>query len=203
MDLPWFKQFPGDFNIQTDHLSPAQVGAFVRLRHAIWARPTCSVPSDLGTLRRITRLPTRDFQKLIAPVLDLCTLLDNGELTIPELRDQFAYAQAKRAKCVAAGKLGGERKASLLSSSTTPLPMPSLRRIPSKNNRSILANANPNALADADIYQNQNLKIGGLSAPDFPDGSVGSRMQPTCHGLNEALSRLGGFVKGSTDDGRE
>jgi hypothetical protein len=137
----------------------------------------------MGTLRRITRLPTRNFSNVIAPVLEVCTLLDNGEITVPELREQFANALAKRAKCSAAGKLGGERKASSLGSSWTKLRMHSSGQIANKNKNGTVANATPKALASGHIYQDPESKKGGGSPSVLLPGAVSEPMR-------QALDRL-------------
>ena len=195
MDLPWFREYPGDFTVQTSHLSTTQVGALTKLRHAMWVRPHRSVPSDHATLRRITGLPTRNFLKVIAPVLELCTLTDRGEWTVPELQAQFAHALIKRTQCVDAGRTGGT-KAALNRTLKRQRGIPSSRQILNKNKESDLANATPFARANADIYQNQNLKSAN---PDLFDSSVGSPMKDTSESLCGALARLGEHVRSAAN----
>ena len=53
-DFPYFPFYPGDFVIDTQHLSTAEVGAYMKLLCAAWMQDDCSLPSDDRMLQRIT-----------------------------------------------------------------------------------------------------------------------------------------------------
>lgn len=64
--LPWFKFFTADFRDKTDHLSNAEVGAYIRLMISYWG--SSGLPNDERKLKRIAQIQSAEDG-------DLCSIL--------------------------------------------------------------------------------------------------------------------------------
>jgi uncharacterized protein YdaU (DUF1376 family) len=61
--LPVLPLYTDAFVADTQHLNPAEIGAYLLLLMAAWRTPTCSLPNDDKMLQRITRMDGRVWKK--------------------------------------------------------------------------------------------------------------------------------------------
>lgn len=70
-NLPYFMLYTKDFISATSHMSPAEVGAYLRLLCAAWvAEPCATVPDDDEKLRRTAGADKEEWAQIKANVLE-------------------------------------------------------------------------------------------------------------------------------------
>lgn len=66
---PWMKFWPADFMMETQHLTPAEVGHHVRLLCLAWRRANCAIPHDRRWIQRRLGVSDDEYEREVAPVL--------------------------------------------------------------------------------------------------------------------------------------
>lgn len=74
--LPWFKLWTGNFKSKTDHLSNAEVGAYIRLLASYWDNN--GLPFNDRALIRIAKIETEDDVDLSAILGEFFNVEDNA-----------------------------------------------------------------------------------------------------------------------------
>ena len=79
-DFPYFPFYPGDFVIDTQHLSTAEVGAYVKLMCAAWMQDDCTLPSDDRMLQRTTGIRGAAWVRSKETLLSFWSQTEEGRL---------------------------------------------------------------------------------------------------------------------------
>ena len=96
-----------DFLAKTQHLSPAELGSYVRLHFTMWLATDCSLPNSSRILSRIANVRACNWSRIWEAIKDLFTI---GEKTVTNevLKQDLIEAQAKILLTTVAGRLGGQ-----------------------------------------------------------------------------------------------
>jgi len=105
--LFWMRLYVADFLASTHHLSPAQLGAYVRLLCSMWISRDCTLTGDKKGLQRITRVDNKNWPRVWEAIRGLFTHGDHY-ITDDDLREDWLAANAKRELSKASGSLGGQ-----------------------------------------------------------------------------------------------
>src|SRR5262245_64880047 len=82
----------------TDHLSDAEFGAYLRLLILMWRTPECRVPADKAWLARRLRKTAEQIGKEVWPLVQEFCKSDGNFIFQGRLQDEFVYLreQSKR-----------------------------------------------------------------------------------------------------------
>lgn len=90
-DAQWFPMYAGAFQMDTNHLSLAQTGAYIRLLNTHWHRG--SLPNDAEDLAHICGASLQEWQNDIAPkVLPFLTETNDGKLVQKRMLAELSRA---------------------------------------------------------------------------------------------------------------
>ena len=100
----WLKHYPKDFALETGHLKPEELGAYVRLRDQYFAN-NGALPDDDIVLARIARISDDKWPSVRAMLLTLFKIED-GVWIHPRLDETLSVSQESYEKHSANGKKG-------------------------------------------------------------------------------------------------
>lgn len=105
----WMPLYWADLLTDTVHLSPAELGAYMRLIGRYWVSGE-PLPDDAARLRRITGMSEREWSASRDALRDLFTVED-GVWRHGRVEAELADAKEKYERRASAGKRGGQAKA--------------------------------------------------------------------------------------------
>jgi uncharacterized protein YdaU (DUF1376 family) len=110
-EFPALPLFTDALLADTDHLSDAEFGLYLRILIAMWRSPNCQIPNDKQWLSKRFRQPIeiidKDLMRLIA---EFCVNSGNS-LTQKRLLKEYNYLSKKRQNCsVAARSMWAKKK---------------------------------------------------------------------------------------------
>lgn len=119
-DAPYCPVYFGDLLTDTQHLSEAEFGSYVRLLGFMWRTPSCTLPLDMKKLARLSGCSVKAFETRRWPAIEgFFDEIEPGVFTQKRLlfeRKKVADIASKRAT---SGRRGGRAKA--LKNQETPL----------------------------------------------------------------------------------
>lgn len=104
----WLKHYPKDFALETGHLKPEELGAYVRLRDQYFAN-NGTLPDDDIVLARIARISDEQWPSVRVMLLTLFKIED-GVWIHPRLDITLSVSQESYEKFSANGKKGAQAR---------------------------------------------------------------------------------------------
>lgn len=104
-DTPFFPVAVMDLLGDTDHLSHAEFGLYMRMLARMWVSPGGQIPRDPDWLCRRFQVPREDYATVLAPIIkEFCQPTDKF-LTQKRLQKELTYVTERSRKHSEAGKL--------------------------------------------------------------------------------------------------
>jgi uncharacterized protein YdaU (DUF1376 family) len=101
----WTDAFIGD----TEHLTHAEAGLYLRILMLMWRSPRCRIPDDDGWLERRLKTPIADVRLIIKEFCQCERNASDAWVTQKRLQKEWNYVQSKRAKNKAAADIRWNR----------------------------------------------------------------------------------------------
>jgi len=113
--MPWFKFWPGDFMMDTQHLSFAQKGVQIDLICHAWRRLNIALPNDDDWIRRRLGVDDEQYRRDVLPVLEEFWLVEGEDRVNQTLREAYsdALGRAENSRRAANIRHHGEKVHSL------------------------------------------------------------------------------------------
>lgn len=103
-DYPYLPLFVSDHLAETDHLSDAEHGVYLRLILLLWQSPECRIPDDNEWLARRFRRDANAVQTQVRPLIHEFCQVRRGWVTKPNLKAQWEWCRTKSVKNAKAAK---------------------------------------------------------------------------------------------------
>lgn len=109
-DFPALPLFTDAYMADTEHLSDAEHGIYLRLLMIIWRNPNCRIPNDMAWIARRLRKNIDEVEASVLPLIEEFFQADMHWITQKRLHKEWKWCAEKRQKNTIAAKSRWEKE---------------------------------------------------------------------------------------------